>query len=87
MELTFALNRYDRHVPFFNDTVRPPIGITVKPLEVGESSVYRDGTDRHERMLRHLSFDVAEMSLSTFIMAVARDPDHVLAAFVLRIGF
>lgn len=75
MELTFALNRYDRHVPFFNDTVRPPNGITVKPLEVGESSVYRDGTDRHERMLRHLAFDVAEMSLSTFIMAVARDPD------------
>jgi len=24
MELTLAINRYDRHVPFFNDTVRPP---------------------------------------------------------------
>ena len=26
-------------------------------------------------MLKHLAFDVAEMSLSTFIMAVARDPN------------
>jgi 4,5-dihydroxyphthalate decarboxylase len=75
MQLTIAINRYDRHVPFFNDTVRPPKGITLTPLEVGESAVYRDGIDRHERMLKQLAFDVAEMSLSTFIMAVARDPD------------
>ena len=65
MDLTIALNRYDRHVPFFNGTVSPPKGIAFKPLEVGESSVYRDGTDRHERMLKHLAFDIAEMSLST----------------------
>jgi 4,5-dihydroxyphthalate decarboxylase len=74
MELTMALNRYDRHVPFFNNVVNPPKGITFKPLEVGESSVYRNGTDRHERMLKQLAFDIAEMSLSSFIMAVARDP-------------
>jgi 4,5-dihydroxyphthalate decarboxylase len=75
MELTIALNRYDRHVPFFNGTLRSPMGLTLKPLEVGESSVYRDGTDRHERMLKELAFDIAEMSLSTYIMAVAREPD------------
>ena len=75
MQLTIAINRYDRHVPFFNDTVSPPKGITFKSLEVGESSVYRDGTGRHERMLKHHAFDVAEMSLSSFIMAVARDPN------------
>jgi len=75
VQLTIAINRYDRHVPFFNDTVSAPKGISFKSLEVGESSVYRDGTDRHERMLKHLAFDVAEMSLSTFIMAVARDPN------------
>jgi 4,5-dihydroxyphthalate decarboxylase len=75
MQLTIAINRYDRHVAFFNDTLRPPKGITFKPLEVGESAVYRDGTDRHERMLKEQAFDIAEMSLSTFIMAVARDPD------------
>ncbi len=75
MRITIAINRYDRHVPFFNDTVNAPKGITFKPLEVGESSVYRDGTSRHGRMLKQLAFDVAEMSLSSFIMAVARDPD------------
>jgi 4,5-dihydroxyphthalate decarboxylase len=75
MELTVALNRYDRHVPFFNGTVRPPKGITLRPLEVGESSNNRDGTDRHERMLKERAFDIAEMSLSTFIMAVDRNPD------------
>ena len=75
MELTIALNRYDRHVPFFTGAVKPPEGITLKPLEVGESTPYRDGTDRHSRMLNDLEFDIAEMSFSTFIMAVARDPD------------
>ena len=33
MELTIALNRYDRHVPFFNGTVKPPDGVTLKPLD------------------------------------------------------
>jgi len=75
MNLTIALNRYDRHVPFFNGTVSPPKGVTFTPLEVGESSVHRDGTERHERMLKHLAFDIAEMSLSSFIAAVARDPN------------
>jgi hypothetical protein len=39
MELTLAINRYDRHVPFFNGTVDPRKGVTFKPLEVGESSI------------------------------------------------
>ena len=75
MELTIAINRYDRHVPFFTGALSPPKGVTLKPLEVGESTPYRDGTDRHARMLDDLEFDIAEMSMSTFIMAVARDPD------------
>jgi len=73
MELTIALNRYDRHVPFFNGTIAPPQGITLRTLEVGESMQYRDGTDRHARMLKDQAFDIAEMSLSSFIMAVGRD--------------
>jgi 4,5-dihydroxyphthalate decarboxylase len=74
MELTIALNRYDRHVPFFNGTVKPPEGVTLKAFEIGESTAFRDGTDRHPRIL-DLEFDIGEMSFSTFIMAVARDPD------------
>ena len=75
MELTIALNRYDRHVPFFNGTATPPPGITLKPLEIGESLPYRDGTDRHARLLNDLEFDIGEMGLSSFVMAVARDPN------------
>ena len=75
MELTIALNRYDRHVPFFNGTVTPPQGITLKPLEIGESTPFRDGTDRHYRLLNDLEFDIGEMGLSSFVMAVARDPN------------
>ncbi len=78
MELSLALNRYDRHVPFFMGTVDAPDGISVHPLEVGESTPFRDGGERHERMLNGLEFDVAEVSLSSFIMAVARDPDFPL---------
>lgn len=75
MELTIALNRYDRHVPFFNDTLEAPPGITLKPLEIGESMPFRDGTDRHSRLLNDLEFDIGEMGLSSFVMAVARDPN------------
>lgn len=75
MDLTLALNRYDRHVPFFMGTVPEIKGITITPLEIGESSAFRDGTDRHQRMLNDLEFDIAEMSLSSFIMAVDRNPD------------
>jgi 4,5-dihydroxyphthalate decarboxylase len=75
MKISIALNRYDRHVPFFNGTVPLPKGLEIEPLEVGESMINRDGTDRHERGLNHVEFDVVEMSLSSFIMAVARDPN------------
>lgn len=74
MELTIALNRYDRHVPFFNGTIDPPDGITLKPLEVGESMSYRDGTNRHDRLLNDQEFDIGEMGLTSFVMSVARDP-------------
>ena len=74
MELTIALNRYDRHVPFFNDTVKPPEGIVLKPLEVGESAPFRDGGERHTRLFE-LEFDIGEMGLSPFIAAVAKNPD------------
>jgi len=73
MDLTIALNRYDRHVPFFNGTVEPPPGVTLTPFEIGESVPFRDGTNRHPRILKDLEFDIGEMSFSTFIMAVGRD--------------
>ena len=74
MNVTLAINRYDRHVPFFMGTLPQPTGLTLTPLEVGESIPFRDGGERHLRMLNHLEFDIAEMSLASFIMSVERDP-------------
>ena len=71
-EISIALDRYDRHFPFFDGTVRAPSGFTYKALQVGQSDVLRDGTNRHEDMIHHQKFDVAEFSMSTFLMAIDR---------------
>jgi 4,5-dihydroxyphthalate decarboxylase len=71
MKLTIALERYDRHFPFFDGTAKPPAGVDFEVLQVGQSVTLRDGTDRHGRMLRG-EFDVCEFSLSTYLMAKAR---------------
>src|SRR6185436_10533973 len=71
MQLTIALERYDRHFPFFDGTVKPPGGIELNARQVGQSAPARDGLDRHGRMLKG-EFDVAEFSMSTYLMAVDR---------------
>jgi 4,5-dihydroxyphthalate decarboxylase len=71
MDLTIALDRYDRHFPFFDGTVKPPADIKLNVMQVGQSSTARDGRDRHERMLKG-EFDFAEFSMSSYLMAVER---------------
>ena len=71
MELTLALDRYDRHMPFFDGTVRQPEGFTLTPLQVGQSHPLAGGDDRHGGMLQG-KYDIAEFSMSTFLMAVDR---------------
>ena len=75
MEITMALERYERHVPFFTGEVRAPPGITLRPLEIGETAMKRDGMDRHHRMLAGLEFDVCEMALGSYVLAASRDVD------------
>ena len=70
--LSIALERYDRHVPFFMGLVAPPPGIELEALEVGMVPPRRDGIDRHRRMLVGLEFDIAEVSLASYIMARRR---------------
>lgn len=72
MDLTLALDRYDRHLPFFDGTVPVPDPLRLTVLQVGQSGTLRDGTDRHERMLQDGEFDAAEVSLSSYVMAKAR---------------
>jgi 4,5-dihydroxyphthalate decarboxylase len=71
VELTIALDRYDRHMPFFDGTVRQPNGFRLKALQVGQSYPLRDGVDRHGGMLTG-KYDIAEFSMSTFLMAIDR---------------
>ena len=71
-EITIAMDRYDRHFPFVDGTVKAPPGYTYRALQVGQSDMLRDGTARHEQMIHHQTFDVAEFSMSTFLMAIDR---------------
>ncbi|HXV81596.1 MAG TPA: ABC transporter substrate-binding protein [Candidatus Binatia bacterium] len=70
-KLTLALSHYDRHVPFFDGSVEAE-GVVLNVLIVGQSDRQRDGEDRHERMLQKEEFDVAELSLSSYLMAKSR---------------
>ena len=70
-KITIALSHYDRHVPFFDGTVQAE-GVDLNVLIVGQSDRQRDGEERHERMLQKGEFDVAELSLSSYLMAKSR---------------
>ena len=71
LKLTIALSHYDRHIPFFDGSVSPE-GIDLKTLFVGQGRPGKDGTGRHERMLRKGEFDICEVSLSSYLMARSR---------------
>jgi 4,5-dihydroxyphthalate decarboxylase len=75
LTLSIALERYDRHMPFFDGTAVSPVDLELKALQVGQSDTLRDGTGRHERMIHERAFDVAEFSLSTYLMARNRGLD------------
>ena len=46
-ELSFALERYDRHIPFFMGLVETPPNFDLRALEVGMVPPRRDGVDCH----------------------------------------
>jgi 4,5-dihydroxyphthalate decarboxylase len=70
--VTLALDRYDRHLPFFDGTVRLPAGLDLEVLQVGQTADERDGGRRHERMLQDGAFDAAETSLASYLVARSR---------------
>lgn len=84
-KLTIALSHYDRHVPFFDGTVQPD-GFDLNVMIVGQSDRQRDGEERHERMLQKGEFDVAELSLSSYLMAKTRNmPFMAIPVFPRRL--
>ena len=80
--LKIALDRLDRHAPFFMDAVTAPDGVELQPLEVGlvDPDTYRDGADRHGRMFRDQEFDICEQSLASYIIARSRGDVSLVAA-------
>ncbi|WP_296262559.1 MULTISPECIES: ABC transporter substrate-binding protein [unclassified Pseudomonas] len=70
--LTIALANFDRHMPFFLGWLPEAKDFYLKALDVGMSPPGRDGGDRHGRMLRDQEFDIAEVSLASYILAKAR---------------
>ena len=46
LKLTMAPGRYDRHVPFFDGTVKVPDGIELEMLKVGQSTPKEHGAGR-----------------------------------------
>jgi 4,5-dihydroxyphthalate decarboxylase len=71
LRLTMALSHYDRHLAFFDGTVKVE-GVDLQVLEVGQSSPLKHGQDRHERMLQKREFDICELSLSNYLIAKSR---------------
>lgn len=70
--LTVALERYERHLPLIEGRVSPPPRLSFDILEVGQEDEQRHGRHRHERMLRQNEFDIAELSLSSYLIAKDR---------------
>ena len=73
LKLKIAIERYDRHFPFFDGTVKLPEGVELDVKQVGQSVYLRDGTDRHGRMLHGGEFDICEFSMSSYLMAKSRN--------------
>lgn len=71
-ELSIALANFDRHMPFFLGWLPKASGFCLKALDVGMSPPGRDGGNRHGRMLRDQEFDIAEVSLASYILARAK---------------
>lgn len=70
--IDLAIDRYDRHLPFFDGTLNLPEYPKIRILQVGQTTTLRDGTDRHERMLQDGAYDAAETSLASYIAAKAQ---------------
>lgn len=83
--LKVAISHYDRFVPLLDGTEQAE-GFDLDVLHVSQSGEGRYGNERHERMIRDGEFDVAELSLSSYLMARARDlPFTAIPVFPRRL--
>lgn len=79
LEITLALGSYDRHAPLLEGCIRHP-DIEVAYIELDPQQ------GRHERFLQHFEFDAAELSLSSYLIAVDQGlPVHAVPVFPRRL--
>ena len=84
--IVLALNTYDRHEPPLEGAPEHPV-LELAVTEVNQSSRGRYGSERHERFLPAFEFDVCELSLSSYLVAVGRGlPVRAIPAFPRCLG-
>ncbi len=77
--LTLALGSYDRHAPLLEGCV-PHAAFEVKYIELDPQQ------GRHERFLQDFEFDAAELSLSSYLIAIDQGlPVHAVPIFPRRL--
>ena len=78
-KITLALGSYDRHGPLLEGCIQHP-QFEVQYVELDPQQ------GRHERFLRDFEFDAAELSLSSYLIAIDRGmPVHAVPIFPRRL--
>lgn len=79
LKITLALGSYDRHAPLLEGCVQHP-DIDIEYIECDPQQ------GRHERFLQHWEFDAAELSFSSYCIAVDQGmPVHAVPIFPRRL--
>jgi 4,5-dihydroxyphthalate decarboxylase len=63
LKMTLALGSYDRHAPLLEGCIKNPL-LEIEYIECDPQQ------GRHERFLQHFEFDAAELSFSSYLIAV-----------------
>lgn len=78
-KITLALGSYDRHAPLFEGAIHHP-EVDIEYIELDPQQ------GRHERFLQHFEFDAAELSFSSYLIAIDQGlPVHAVPIFPRRL--
>jgi len=79
LKITLALGSYDRHAPLLEGCIRHP-AVDIEYIECDPQQ------GRHERFLQHFEFDAAELSFSSYLIAIDQGlPVHAVPIFPRRL--
>ena len=79
LKMTLALGSYDRHAPLLEGRVQHP-DVDIEYIELDPQQ------GRHERFLQDFEFDAAELSLSSYLIAIDQGlPVHAVPIFPRRL--